>query len=143
MSLTPRKHYLACPYTHDSHSHRWARARLASEIAAHFMSHDDVVFSPITHGHHIEPHLPPDLGSSHDFWMSQCLPMVQWADQVILLPLQGWRESRGVTMELEFARNLNKRILVVQLVGVPQCELFSSDVDLTAAGLSGSLLEIF
>lgn len=134
-------YYLACPYTDKSKARSWARTEIASQVAARLMTKDSVVFSPITHGHHIADHLPPDLLHDHDFWMHQCLPFVTWAEAFAVLPLTGWRESRGVQKELALARSLNKPVLVLQLPGYPMCELFTPEQAQEAFGPS-TFLEI-
>lgn len=97
------KIYLACPYTHPDEVARNTRVEFASIIAAKLMCEGHVVFSPITHGHHIADHLPPAKLHSHEFWMTQCLPMLEDCDWMMVVPLHGWRESRGVAEELGFA----------------------------------------
>lgn len=118
-------YYLACPYSDANSAKSWARVQIASQVAARLMSRESVVFSPITHGHHVADHLPEDLRCAHDFWMHQCLPMVQWAEVFALIPLLGWRESKGVRTELELAKALGKPRVIIQLPGYPTCELFT------------------
>ena len=122
---TRKTYYLACPYSSDKPSLRWLRQELVSQVAAGMMSKSAVVFSPITQGHHLAEHLPANLAHDHEFWMTQCLPFVEWADVFALLPLEGWRESRGVQKELAYAQSLGKQILVFQLPGLPMCNLFT------------------
>ena len=99
-----KKLYLASPYTSPYPEVRNARVKLASAIAARLMERGYVVFSPITHGHSIAEHLPAESAHSHAFWMAQCLPMLADCDLLVVLPVDGWRESRGVAEELAFAR---------------------------------------
>lgn len=37
------------------------------------------------------------------FWMKQDLPILAWADKLIVLTLDGWRQSRGLNQEMCFA----------------------------------------
>jgi hypothetical protein len=71
--------------------------------------HGLTVIAPIAHSHPIADFLPI-VRCDHDFWMSQDLPLLRAADSVAVLILEGWRESRGVTRELEFAASLNKLV---------------------------------
>lgn len=136
-----KTYYLACPYTHEQVGHRWYRFSAACQAAARLMSHDSVVFSPITHGHMLAEHLRPEIAHDHDFWMQQCLPFVEWADVFALLPLEGWKISKGVQRELDYAKSMEKPIIVLQDVGMPACELFTPN---EAEALFGpnTLLEI-
>lgn len=110
--------YLACPYTHESGSVRANRKGLADRYAAKLAIHEKggAIFSPITHGTRLEPHLPPRIAKDHSFWMDQCYPLLRKADALYLLPLQGWRESKGVNMELKFAAEARIPIHIVQNV---------------------------
>ena len=91
-------------YTHPDEVTRNTRVELASIIAAKLMCEGHVVFSPITHGHQVADHLPPAKLHSHEFWMAQCLPMLEDCDWMMVVPLHGWRESRGVAEEMAFAK---------------------------------------
>lgn len=97
--------YLACPYTHPDETIRRDRVELASMVAAKLMLDGAVVFSPITHGHAIAEHLPPATAAKHEFWMDQCLPFLAVAKELIILPMLGWRLSRGIADEFEAFRN--------------------------------------
>ena len=136
-----KTYYLACPYSSDKDAVRWMRMSMASEAAARLMSHDCVVYSPITHGHHLAAHLPTEILQDHDFWMGQCLPFVEWADVFALLPLNGWEKSKGVWEELELARKLGKPIVILQFPGMPTCRFFTHAEAEEAFG-PNSLLEV-
>lgn len=98
-----QKIYLASPYTHPDPVVRDTRVELASIVAARLMEAGYVVFSPITHGHSVADHLHHRDASSHEFWMRQCLPMLASCDWMMVLPIDGWRESRGLAEERQFA----------------------------------------
>ena len=100
-----KKIYLASPYTSPDPIVRNSRVELASIIAARLMEQGYVVFSPITHGHRVADHLHHRNAHSHEFWMAQCLPMLEASDCMMILPIDGWRESRGIAEELAFARS--------------------------------------
>jgi hypothetical protein len=46
------------------------------------MNEGHVVFSPISHSHHIADHLPDGVKTDSDWWMRQDLPLVEWADEL-------------------------------------------------------------
>lgn len=100
-----KKIYLAAPYTSPDPIVRNSRVELASIIAARLMEEGHVVFSPITHGHSVVDHLHHRNAHSHEFWMGQCLPMLKASELLVVLPMEGWRESRGIAEELAFARS--------------------------------------
>lgn len=109
--------YLACPYTADTPAVQAFREAQASRATAHLLIHfahscpGVVVFSPITHGHAIAPFLPAPLRDSHDFWIKQCLPMLEVLDaELYVLCLPGWRQSKGVSIEILAAQELGRPI---------------------------------
>ena len=95
--------YLACPYTHDDPKVQRKRADSATAIAAKMMTMGLVVFSPLTHGHQIEKALFADE-MDHSAWMAQCLPFLSLADTLYVLQLPGWTLSKGVEIEMEYAK---------------------------------------
>lgn len=106
------KIYLAIPY---SAIPDMAHA-IANEVAAHFMSVGHVVFSPISHGHHISDHMDEAFRFDHTFWMNQDLPFIEWCDAVYVVSIgeNGDRlidNSRGVQEEMATALKLGKPII--------------------------------
>lgn len=106
--------YLACPYSHHLQEIREHRYHEANRAAAWAMGQGHAVFSPISHSHPICGHLAEGLLLSHDFWMSQDLPLLAKADAVWVLCIPGWDTSRGVTREIQEAQALGKPVRYVQ-----------------------------
>lgn len=96
--------YLAQPYTHADAFVRQARIAAARHITVDLMKSGFSVFSPIVHGTCIESLLPEASRTDHKFWMGQCLAILRHCQQMVVIPLTGWRESRGLAEELEFCR---------------------------------------
>lgn len=94
--------YLAAPYTSSSQQTQIDRVERASRVAASLMEDGLVVYSPITHGHHIQPHFTQP--HSHDWWMEQCLPILRRCDALLVLTIPGWQQSKGVGEEILAAR---------------------------------------
>lgn len=106
--------YLACPYSSPDPEVRLARRTFATKVAAFLMEeHQEVVFSPITHGHEIAEHLPAHLLLDHEFWMKQSLPYIRVCRAVVVLGIPGWDESAGVRKELELAKVLKVHISII------------------------------
>lgn len=98
--------YLGCPYTSPDTELQQTRVEVASIVAAELAVSNHAVFSPITHGHSMAQHLPGGTATStHQFWMGQCLPILAAADELWVLPLDGWEQSRGLEEELVFAQD--------------------------------------
>jgi len=70
-----------------------------------------LVFSPIAHSVPIAEHGgAPD---TWDFWRSLDLEILGRCDEVVVLKLPGWDESRGVQAEVAMARKLGKPVSYV------------------------------
>jgi hypothetical protein len=94
--------YIASPYWSDVPQVREDRFILACRIAAEFMRRGEVVFSPIAHSHSIAKY--GRLPAGHAFnWMAQDLPMLENACKLVVAMLPGWRESKGIAIEVKWA----------------------------------------
>lgn len=95
--------YLASPHTHTDKAVLDARCIAAQKATARLMLEGNAVFSPIAHSHGVADHMPDAVRCDGDFWMEQDLPLLAKCDEMIVLRLDGWRESSGVRQELAFA----------------------------------------
>ena len=93
--------YLACPYWDDDPEIRQGRYELVTELAGVYEARGVRVFSPITHSHPIEQQ--SGVHRDHSYWMPIDLKVLSICDQLDVLMLDGWRESEGVSQEIEFA----------------------------------------
>jgi hypothetical protein len=73
------------------------------------MEEGKVVFAPISYTHPIEQHMMER--QTHEFWMKQDYPFLVASCGVIVLMIDGWRESRGVQEEIKVASYLGKPIV--------------------------------
>ena len=72
------------------------------------MQNGHIVFSPISHSHPIS--LTMDNSLSHEFWLNQDKSFVEWADEIYVLCLPGWDKSKGINIELGWAKEMGKKI---------------------------------
>lgn len=94
--------YLGSPYSLYRGGHDEA-ARVVASYAAAMMASGLRVYSPIAHGHFVTAH--GKLPLSWGFWKDQCQPMIDAASSLVVLTMDGWGESVGLTYEIEeFAR---------------------------------------
>lgn len=102
--------YLACPYSHADAAVREWRYQAVTKVAAMLiLSQDVMVLSPISHSHPIVT-LTDDveLGSDYNYWMPFDEEMMDWADEIWVLELDGWEESEGVSQERDYATSQSK-----------------------------------
>ena len=114
-----QKLYLACPYSDNDRQKREYRFERANEEALLLMQQGHIVFSPITHGHAIAQTATLEqreqVAMNHNFWMEQCVSfLTEWADAIVVLCLPGWQLSRGVTMEVEIAKEKGIPVYYIQ-----------------------------
>lgn len=96
--------YLASPYSHPDPLIREQRFREACRHAAFMMRRGSVVFSPIAHTHPIA--VQNSLPTGWDFWRKVDTAILIRADSLVVLMLDGWKESKGVEAEIRFAKSM-------------------------------------
>jgi hypothetical protein len=105
----PLLSYLCSPYTHRDPEVMLARFEHAAK-ATGWLIKDQAwnVFSPIVHSHPLA--VIGGLSGKWDFWERIDREYLSLSERVVVLTLPGWRESVGVTAELEFSRKIQRPI---------------------------------
>ena len=65
------------------------------------------MFAPIVMGHRL---IPYDLPGDWSFWQPLATEYLRRCDELVVLQLDGWRESEGVQTEMALAAALGKRV---------------------------------
>lgn len=109
--------YLAAPYSHPDICIRERRFAFANRAAAELVRQGSHVFSPISHSH---PLALQGLPGDWAFWEPFDRRMLQACDELVVLTLDGWRESKGVQAEIDLAieMDLPIRYLAPEELGV-------------------------
>lgn len=97
--------YLASPYTHPDPAVREERFQQACRAAAALVNAGHVVFAPIVHSHPIAAY---GLPTTWAFWRQQDQAFLERCDELVVLMLDGWRQSAGVQGEIGLAQELGK-----------------------------------
>jgi hypothetical protein len=101
------KVYLSVPYTGmEEESFRQVTSK-----AAELVSQGLIVFSPISHTHHMGK--MKSLPVTWDFWKVQDEAFITWADELWVFCIDGWKRSVGVAAEMDLARKLGKPVKFV------------------------------
>ena len=108
--------YLATSYSHPDAAKRAARANLASQCAAWLMRKGWCVISPLSMGHAIAAE-GADLPSDFAAYQEVCLRLLEVSDALVVLLLDGIRESVGVAAEIDHARKLGIPLNQIKLPG--------------------------
>lgn len=93
--------YLAIPYTHDNVFVRHFRAEVADVIAASLTRQGRIIFSPISAWHHIA--IRYYMPGTFEYWAKLDEQFICASKKIIVITLDGWKESKGVNLEIEIA----------------------------------------
>src|SRR5689334_12715342 len=92
--------YLASPYSHPDPAVREERFRAACRATAALIRSGRAVYSPVVFGHPLTGY---DVPTGWEFWATFDREHLLRCDHVIVLTLEGWRESEGVRVEMRVA----------------------------------------
>ena len=115
--IQPTLIYLASPYAHDSAIVREARLDAVRYVCGKLVNEGKIVLSPMVYtgelalrGYH------PPQG-----WYAWDLQFLARADELLVLQLPGWEESKGVLVEIAAAqaRNIPVRLMPLDEAGLP------------------------
>lgn len=96
--------YLASPYSHPDPLVRHERWEAVCRVAAEYIRAGVPAFSPIAHSHPIAM-----LGVDGDWetWASMDRAIIGTSDAMVVLMLDGWRDSKGIAAEILIAEELH------------------------------------
>jgi hypothetical protein len=80
---------------------RLHRYNAAAAVLAERLGKGLPTYSPIVHNHFITSHY--GLPKTWEFWSQHDLPLLNYACELLILTLDGWDISKGVTAERAFA----------------------------------------
>lgn len=95
--------YLASPYTHENPLVMEARFKCAAMATASLMREGLAIFSPIVNCHYLATH--HELPRTFEFWQKFNFDMLSHSERLIVLTLDGWKDSVGVAGEIAYARD--------------------------------------
>lgn len=107
------KIYLACPYSHSDISVKELRFNAVTKKAGELMLKGHIVYSPITASHPIA--VMCNLPGEWEYWEKFDRAFISWADEVWVLCLEKWQESRGVQAEITIAKEMKKKIQFITM----------------------------
>ena len=114
----PSFFYIASPYSKFA-SGVEAAFREISRITAGLVEAGLPCFSPIAHSHPVAVHGGLDP-LDHTIWMPLDEPMMRAAHGIIVVQMDGWRESYGVNVEINYFRAAGKPVYFMT-VEAPVC----------------------
>ena len=121
--------YLASPYTHPDPVVREQRFKAVCRMAAELMRRGVILYSPIAHSHPISEF---GLPTEWEYWETADREHLNHCDELVVLMLEGWRESRGVQAEIRIAQELDKPVRYLdplEATGCPTLAHVAEDVE--------------
>ena len=107
-----KKIYLATPYSHPDPQVREFRFYEVNKVAARLMCEGNLVFSPISHTHPIA--VAGDLPRGWNYWKDYDSSFIEWADEIYVLKVLGWKQSTGVQAEIKLAEAMGKPVIYLE-----------------------------
>lgn len=107
-----RKIYLACPYSHPDPTIREYRFRVVNRVAGRLMKQGHLVFSPISHTHPIC--VAQDLPYNYDFWKDYDETFMDWAEEFMIVIMEGHLESDGINRERKYMNEQGKPVSYIE-----------------------------
>lgn len=114
--------YMATPYS-KFYFGLEAAAQQAARIAGTLIKQGENIFCPIVHSHVIAMHNGMDP-LDHEMWMEIDKAFMERCTGLIVVMMQGWTRSKGVTMEIAAFKKMGKRIRYYN----PETGVFTSEV---------------
>lgn len=111
--------YLASPYSHPIPAVREMRFVSACWATAELMKRGENVFSPIVHSH---PLVRYGLPNTWEFWEGVDRDHLERCDEIVVLTLDGWRESVGVQAEIAMAHECGKPVKLLDPKSLLPCK---------------------
>ena len=115
-NLDPTLVYLASPYAHPSAEVREARLEAVRHVCGEMVDRGKIVLSPLVYlGELAYKGVHPPQG-----WYAFDLQLLARCDELLVLQLPGWEDSRGVLVEIAGAQT---RGMPVRLMSLEQAAL--------------------
>ena len=115
--MDPTLVYIASPYAHPSPEVREARLEAVRHVCGRMVSEGKIVMSPLVYlGELAFRGVHPPQG-----WYAFDLQLLARCDELLVLQLSGWEDSRGVLVEIAGAqtRGLSVRLMSLEEADLP------------------------
>ena len=116
-SMQPTLIYVASPFAHNSATVREARLEAVRHVCGRLVNEGKIVLSPLVYAGELAQHgFHPPQG-----WYSWDLQFLARADELLVVQLPGWEQSKGVLVEIAAAqaRNIPVRLMPLENAGLP------------------------
>lgn len=108
--------YVASPYSDPDPAVMEQRYLDIKKVMKRLIDLEYIVYSPIMHFHPLTV-LYTDLGRDAKFWEEHNYKMLASAKSLLVIEMEGWRESKGIQGEIETAKSLDIPIYFREVLG--------------------------
>ena len=122
--------YIASPYAHPEEAVTKYRLDESARYAAFLLRNGVNAYSPLAHGAKLCDFMPPGK-DNHGTWMPHDFEMLSYCSHLYVLALDGWKQSRGVLLEIGYAVGKGLPIFLV----TPKPDGTYSKVEFTSSHL--------
>lgn len=105
-------YYFASPYSHKSPLVQDRRYMAAIGACAKLIQEGYLVLEPIGSCH--EKSLLFQLPGGYQYWQKRDRLMIKKSDGIVILKIDGWDTSVGVTDEISYAKRLGKPVVFIE-----------------------------
>ena len=120
MRKKKKLYYLASPYTHPNKNVKKRRAEEVTKAAVDLLHLGVYTFAPIAYNAPWEKyHIPGDWA----FWEDFDKTFVERCDAILVLKLDGYKESVGVNAEIEFAHEIGIPVYYISVEEIAEGDL--------------------
>ncbi len=109
--------YLASPLTHPEKKVRDQRYHDVKHANGLLLKAGHMVYCPIVSSYPITSNAENDWSVTFDFWGPLDLRILRCCDIFCALTIDGWKDSKGMKAEFEYAKALNKTLWTMDLSG--------------------------
>lgn len=106
--------YIGSPYTHPDKSIEQLRHDQVLDITADLLNQGFHVISPIVHCHPLS--VKHNMRGDFEFWKKYNFALLGKCDVLLVVTLDGWKESVGLKTEIEFAQDNGISVELYNLV---------------------------
>lgn len=103
-------YFLACPYSHKDKNIVIKRFNECTKTAAKIFQSGRAVYSQITMSHPVNELIAQNDLGQHVDWAPIDKEFMDKCDEIIVLEMDGWKESSGVQREIDYFRNRGAKV---------------------------------
>jgi len=101
-------YYIISPFTHKDKEIEKMRYETQGVLHSELILQGYTTIAPIEMCYHL--HLRFGLPGGYEFWQKRDRALIKVSDGVVVFKMNGWKESKGVTDEIQYAESLGKEV---------------------------------